>query len=153
NLEGDVIPPGIDAAEYGGYTGQLACALTVANLLREREHMLGYRELATGLHGLPWRVIGANPTLGTTESPSWEDLKAEYRSHRLYAHATLWPWEDGYNLAMLEAMATGMPVLAWANPTSPIAEGVDGFVAEDREMFAYWAQRLLDDGDLALRLG
>src|SRR5262245_15249649 len=50
-------------------------------------------------------------------------------------------------------MATGMPVVSWVNPTSPISEGRDGFLAEDAEMFGHWCRRLLGDPDLALRLG
>ena len=42
-------------------------------------------------------------------------------------------YEDGYNLAMLEAMASGMPVVALANRSSPITDGVDGFFALNAE--------------------
>jgi len=152
-LDGLVIPPGIDVADHGGYTGETVAALTVGNLLRERTHMLGHVELEAALRGLPWRILGANPALGAAEAESFEALKAAYRAHRFYAHATLAPWEDGYNLALLEAMATGMPPVVWANPTGFVREGVDGFVAEDAETFRHWAVRLLDDADLARRVG
>jgi GT2 family glycosyltransferase/2-polyprenyl-3-methyl-5-hydroxy-6-metoxy-1,4-benzoquinol methylase len=152
-LDGAVIPPGIDVAEYGGYRGDTAAALTVANLLRERAHMLGFDQLQAGLEGLPWTIVGASPSLQSREATSWDALKDLYRAHRLYAHATQWPWEDGHNLALLEAMATGMPVVAWANPTSVIREGRDGFVADDPETFTAWTRRLLDDHELAHRLG
>jgi GT2 family glycosyltransferase len=152
-LEATVIGPGIDVTEYGGHRGDTAAALTVGNLLAERGHMLGAAELQAGLDGLPWRVIGLNPRLGGQPAESWEGLKAAYRSHRFYAHATLWPWEDGYNLALLEAMATGMPVVVWANPTSVVREGLDGFAADDAETFGRWSRRLLEDADLARRLG
>jgi GT2 family glycosyltransferase/2-polyprenyl-3-methyl-5-hydroxy-6-metoxy-1,4-benzoquinol methylase len=156
-LEGIVIPPGIDCTAFdspaGAYTGDIASALTVANLLRERGHMLGATELERALSDLPWRILGVNPLLGSTEAASWETLVEAYRSHRFYAHATRWPWEDGYNLALLEAMAAGMPVVTWANPTSPITEGVDGFIAADPEMFRHWAMRLLADPVLARRMG
>lgn len=148
-----VILPGIDVEHFGGYSGDLPVALTVANLLRERDHMLGFGKLEGGLAGMRWQILGTNPALGTGQAKTWEALKAAYRLHRLYAHATQWPWEDGFNLALLEAMATGMPVVSWANPTSPIAEGISGFLAEDAETFAHWARRLLADRELAMKLG
>lgn len=152
-LGGTVIPPGIDVTRFGGYSGDLPAALTVANLLKERDHMLGFGRLEAALAGVRWEVLGTNPALGTGEAKTWEALKAAYRLHRLYAHATQWPWEDGFNLALLEAMATGAPVVSWANPTSPIVEGVSGFLAEDVETFAHWARRLLADRDLAMKIG
>jgi GT2 family glycosyltransferase/2-polyprenyl-3-methyl-5-hydroxy-6-metoxy-1,4-benzoquinol methylase len=152
-LDGVVIPPGLDCAEYGGWTGERTAALTVGNFLAERDHMLGYSRLAAALTELPWRIIGTNPALGVGEAKSWDALRAAYRIHRLYAHATQWPWEDGWNLALLEAMATGMPVVAWANPTTPIREGLEGFVADGPEALRRWARRLIEDIDLARRLG
>lgn len=155
-LDGDVIPPGIDPRDFEAapaYTGDIPAGLTVANLLRERGHMLGAAELEAGLAGLRWTVLGTNPALSAAPAANWPALLEAYRTHRFYAHATLAPWEDGYNLAMLEAMAVGQPVVAWANPTSPITEGIDGFVAEDPETFGYWARRLLGDPGLARRIG
>lgn len=152
-LEGVVIPPGLDLAEWGGWTGERAAALTVANLIVERDHMLGHSRLAAGLAGLPWRIVGTNPALGQREADSREALRAAYRSHRLYAHGTQWPWEDGWNLALLEAMATGMPVVAWANPTGPVRDGLEGFTADDPGTFRLRARRLLEDADLGRRLG
>lgn len=152
-LDGLVIPPGIDLQEYGGYTGEAAEALTVGNLLRERSHMLGTDFLEGALAALPWRIVGQNPGLPSAEAESWDALKALYRQARLYANATTWPWEDGYNLAMLEAMATGMPVVSLANPTSPLTEGIDGFLAEDAASFGRWIVRLLQDPALARRVG
>lgn len=152
-LAGLVIPPGIDVEAHGGWSGEVPVALTVANLLRERAHMLGATELETALAGLPWRLLGINPTLGTEPAASWEALRTAYRTHRVYVHATLWPSEDGYNLALLEAMATGMPVVTWASPTSPISEGLDGLVAHDPEELRHWVRRLLEDPALGARLG
>ena len=152
-LPGRVVPPGVDPGEYTGWTGEAAAALTVGNLLAERDHMLGYSALAAALAGLPWRILGTNPTLGVREAPDWDALRAAYRTHRCYAHATRWPWEDGWNLALLEAMATGMPVVTWTHPTSPIRPGLEGFLADDAEDFRRWVRRLLDDPELAARLG
>jgi GT2 family glycosyltransferase/2-polyprenyl-3-methyl-5-hydroxy-6-metoxy-1,4-benzoquinol methylase len=151
-LPGQVVLPGLDPAEYGGWTGERAAALTVANLLRERGHMLGWEPLRAGLEGLPWTVLGANPGLGEPAA-DWGALRAAYRAHRVYVHATQWPWEDGYNLALLEAMATGMPVVAWVSPSSPISEGVDGLLADDPAMLGHWTRRLLEDLELGRRLG
>ncbi|HXG05385.1 MAG TPA: glycosyltransferase family 4 protein, partial [Candidatus Binatia bacterium] len=153
DLGGVVIPPGVDLAEYGGWTGEEARALTVANLIVERDHMLGYSRLAAALTDLPWRIVGTNPALGVSEAESWPALRAAYRTHRLYAHATQWPWEDGWNLALLEAMATGMPVVTWANPTGPLREGLEGFVARDAQTFRRRAGQLLEDPALGRRLG
>jgi tetratricopeptide (TPR) repeat protein/glycosyltransferase involved in cell wall biosynthesis/ubiquinone/menaquinone biosynthesis C-methylase UbiE len=63
------------------------------------------------------------------------------------------PYEDGYNLSMLEAMATGMPVLSLANPTSPITDGEDGFISDDIQQLRRSAKLLLDDVNLAKTVG
>ena len=54
---------------------------------------------------------------------------------------------------MLEAMATGMPVVTLPNPTSPIEDGVNGFVSDDPARLRDGVMELLEDGRKAALLG
>jgi glycosyltransferase involved in cell wall biosynthesis len=73
-------------------------------------------------------LIGENRDLHySRRASSWEDLKEQYRSFRIYLHTSVYPYEDGFNLALLEAMASGMPVATMKNPSSPIVDGVGGW--------------------------
>jgi GT2 family glycosyltransferase/2-polyprenyl-3-methyl-5-hydroxy-6-metoxy-1,4-benzoquinol methylase/Flp pilus assembly protein TadD/spore maturation protein CgeB len=153
-LEGVIIPPGIDTADYGGYTGEQSTALAVGNLFIERDFMLGYSDLAAALEHLPHQYVGENPSMSDArKAENWEDLKSFYRSHRLYANATVEAFEDGYNLGMLEAMATGMPVVTMANATSPIVDGVNGYHCETTDQMHERISELLQDADRAKQLG
>src|SRR5690606_3724519 len=74
-------------------------------------------------------------------------------SHRFYVHTADPELEDGYNLAMLEAMACGLPVVGCCHPTSPIEHGISGFLDDDPAALATFARRLLDEPELAARMG
>lgn len=153
-LHGEVIPPGIDLQEYGGYEGRDPRALRVGNGLRERDLMLGYSEQEAILRGGPSTVIGINPTIpGARLSDSWTDLKSLMATHRFYLHTTRDPWEDGYNLALLEAMATGMPIIALANRTSPIVDGENGFISDDLDILSGRVRSLIENRETAVSLG
>ena len=116
--------------------------------------MLGWERHETVCRGLPHLLLGNNRGLvdGRTTS-SWEDLKEQYRSYRLYLHTAIHPYEDGYNLSVLEAMATGMPVATLSHPTSPIQDGVQGVVAPTAVELRERVLWLLDHPGEALRLG
>ena len=76
-LGGSVIRPGIDVADYGGYTGEKATALAVGNLFIERDFMLGYSVLSEALKDLPHQFVGENPRLPEArKAESWDELKA-----------------------------------------------------------------------------
>jgi glycosyltransferase involved in cell wall biosynthesis len=153
-VEGDVIPPGVDLEAYGGWTGEISRVLHVGNLKRELASVNGMGELETAAAGLPFTLMGLNPTIrGARLSRDWDDLRAAYRSHRVYLHTTRPPYEDGYNLAMLEAMATGMPVVTLAHPTSPIKSGHNGLSGTTADGLRAALLELLEDEDAALRLG
>ena len=62
-------------------------------------------------------------------------------------------YEDGFNMAMVEAMAAGLPVISNAHPTSPITHGVDGFIATSPADAREQALVLLNDRDLARTMG
>jgi glycosyltransferase involved in cell wall biosynthesis len=56
-------------------------------------------------------------------------------------------------MASLEAMAAGLPVIGNRHPTSPIEHGVSGFLSDDPDELRKYAQMLLEDRDLAERMG
>jgi glycosyltransferase involved in cell wall biosynthesis len=128
--------------------------LQVCNHFRERGSILGWEAHQDACRGVPSLVIGENRNLPASRvSESWEDLKDQYRSCRVYLHTAIHPYEDGFNLSVLEAMATGMPVATLAHPTSPIRDNVSGVVcdspAELRERILW----LLAKPEEAFRLG
>ena len=153
-LPGEVIMPGIDSSLYGGYTGKTPRALRVGNLMKLMDHTSGYSIQEAVLRDLPSVVIGDNPDIpGARPSKDWGDLKQAYRENRLFLSTNIPRWEDGYNLAMLEAMATGMPVVSLSNPASPLTDGRDGFMARDVPILRRRVMQLFDDRDLAKSMG
>lgn len=153
-LKGEVILPGIDVDEYGGWRGEREKVLRIGNLIKERDIMLGYSIQERVLDGVPSTLLGLNPALPNSYIPKdWEDLKTHMRNHRVYLHTTIYPYEDGYNLALLEAMATGMPIVSLSNPTSPITDRVNGFVSSDEGYLRERVKELLNDKTLASSLG
>jgi len=154
DMPGDIIMPGVDVAMYGGYTGEIRQALRVGNNLKVRDLMTGYSIQEEALKGLPSVIMGLNPDIpGARVSQSWDELKKAYRENRLFLNTTTPKWEDGYNLAMLEAMATGMPVVTLASPTTPITDGVDGFACVDAVELRKRTEALLNDIGLAKKIG
>ena len=153
-LDGEIILPGIDPSEYNGYAGDVEKVLRVGNLLIERDIMLGYSLQERILSSLPSTVLGLNPNITVSQLPKdWEEFKDFLKNHRVYLNSTLEPYEDGYNLAMLEAMTTGMPVVSIANLSSPIEDGINGFVSADNGYLRNRIEELLKYLSLAETLG
>ena len=153
-LPGHVILPGIDLDELGGYTGEVGEVLRVGNMMRLRNLMFDVDFQEAVCAGLPNRVVGTNPPISqSVESRSFEELKSFYRSRRCMLHVTREGYEDGYNLAMLEAMGVGMPIVSLANPTSPLTDGVDGFLSYDAAVLQQRIRDLLADPELARNMG
>ena len=153
-IPGAVILPGIDVEEYGGYTGERPEVLRVGNMMRARDLMFDVDFQERVCKGLPNRVVGEDPAIpGAVPSESFDDLLDTYRSLRCLLHVTREAYEDGYNLATLEAMACGMPVVSLANATSPLTDGVDGFVSHDADTLRERLGQLLGDLGLAREIG
>ncbi|MBM3555156.1 MAG: glycosyltransferase family 4 protein [Alphaproteobacteria bacterium] len=102
-------------------------------------------EIATALRGLPVVFLGA-------KAP--EDLPSIYASADLY----VWPAvHEAYGMALLEAQAAGLPVIAGRERGVPdvVMDGRTGVLVppDDPAALAGAVRRLLDDRDLRERLG
>lgn len=154
-FEGTIITPGIDLEEYEDYySGDVEKVLRVGNMIKERDLMMGYSIQEEILKDIPNTLMGENPTIPESRvSINWEELKFHYVSHRLFLNTNVNQYEDGYNLAMLEAMATGMPVVSTANDTSPIVNGENGFISDSISCLREKIQYLLANKEEAKHLG
>ncbi|HTZ73744.1 MAG TPA: glycosyltransferase [Candidatus Aquilonibacter sp.] len=153
-LDEDVVALSADPADYPVYGGDLARGLRVANQIRRKTKTLYWEFHEKAFAGIPLTLVGRNEDLpGVEASRDWNDLKQIFRRHRFFIHTADPELEDGYNMATLEAMAAGMPVLGNAHPTSPIRNGVNGFLSSDPLELRARAWQLLKDRDLAEQMG
>jgi glycosyltransferase involved in cell wall biosynthesis/tetratricopeptide (TPR) repeat protein len=153
-FKGDVILPGLDVSEYDGYKGDKATVLQVGNLLQERDLMMGYSASKEIVNDLPLKILGKNPQIpGSCLSQGFQDLLENFRRSRVFLNTTVEEYEDGYNLSMLEAMATGMPVVSTWNKSSPIEDGINGYVSRDPKYLNGRIEFLLKNPEEAKKLG
>jgi len=150
----DIVPFGANPDDYPAYSGELAAGLRISNLFHKRRRILMADFHERTFADMPVRLVGHNPDMpGVEAAGSWAELKELLRVHRFYIHTADPRYEDGYNMATLEAMAAGMPVLGNRHPTSPVEHGVSGFLSDDAKELAGYARRLLADRELAVRMG
>jgi hypothetical protein len=153
-LDADVIRPAVDPSEWSAHRGEEAVLLRVANQVSGRRQRFAWSDHERLVSGLPSRLVGHNPDIaGSAPAEGWDDLREIYRSHRAYVHTAGAGLDDGYNLSLLEAMGTGMPVLTTVASESPVVNGESGFVDPDVDTLRLQARRLLDDPELARRMG
>lgn len=152
--DGAVIPPGVDVGCFSGYRGERLRVLRVGNFLKERDLMMGGELQQQVLRGLPHTTLGLNPSIPDSGlSPSFDELREAYRSHRVFVHTTRPGFEDGYNLSLLEAMSTGMPVVSLAHPSSPLVDDCNGVVRADATNLRAAVLSLLENPTRCRRLG
>lgn len=150
-LDGTTINQGITLDELGPYEGSEPSLLIVGNNLH-RPHF-AFAELMQIRNHVPVKIVGENPQIPDCRpSKDWDELRLFYRHHRAYLNLTREP-EDGYNLAVLEAMASGMPVISLKHPSTPIRNGENGFLVENTSEAVERARQLIADRELASRLG
>jgi hypothetical protein len=149
-----VIRPAVDADEWPVHEGDEAVLLRVANQVSARRARFAWDDHEKVVGGLPFRLVGHNPDIPlAAPSKDWDDLRSLYRSHRAYVHTAGNGLDDGYNLSLLEAMASGMPALSTAPSESPVIDGKNGFVDTNVARVHECARSLIDDPALARDLG
>ncbi|MHC4324557.1 MAG: glycosyltransferase [Planctomycetota bacterium] len=150
----DIVPLVVGENDYLPYSGHLAMGLRISNFIESRKKILLWDFHEKAFDGIPVRLVGHNPDIpGVNAAENWDDLKRILQSHRFYIHTARPGLEDGYNTASLEAMASGMPILGNRHPGSPIEHGVSGFLSDDPDELRKYAGLLLEDRDLAAKMG
>ena len=153
-MAGDIVTNAVDPCDYLPYEGCEAAGIRVANEISKRRHILLWEFHQRAFRNFPVRLVGHNPDMpGVTAARDWDDLKRTLSRHRFFIHTADPRFEDGFNMATLEAMAAGLPVLGNRHPTSPVRHGVSGFLSDDPEELRGYAERLLGDRDLAAAMG
>jgi hypothetical protein len=138
---------GLDPDDYQGWTGEAPRLLTVIHSWKSRGWRYSqYREACEGLAALHI------DHLDRTQPPvGYEALRALYRSSRIYLH----DGERDYTIALIEALMTGMPIVSFALPgiEAYVEHGVNGFVGRTAAEIRDYCRMLLDDFELARRMG
>lgn len=149
-----VIPPAADPDEYGDFDGSLPVALRVANQVLARRERFAWDAHCSIVAGHASKLVGHNPGLeGVEAAGSWSELRQHYREHRAYVHTAGVGLDDGYNLGVVEAMMTGMPIVSLALPQSPVIDAENGYISNDVAYLNARLGELLRDRDTARTLG
>jgi glycosyltransferase involved in cell wall biosynthesis len=149
-----VVPLSANPEEYLPWTGELERGLRVSSFVLRRARTLGWEFHQGAFAGISVTLVGHNPEFsGVRASSNWTELKKIFSRHRFFIHTAEPGLEDGYNMATLEAMAAGLPVLGNLHPSSPIIAGVNGFLSDDPAELNLFARGLLRDRGLAGEMG
>ena len=150
----DIVPNCVNPQDYLPHHGNIAKGLRISNFINKREQILLWDFHQAAFARIPVSIVGHNPEMiGVQASENWQHLKEILQAHRFYIHTADPRLEDGFNMASLEAMAAGLPVLGNAHPTSFITHGVDGFLSNDPKELSSYAELLINDSKLAEKMG
>jgi glycosyltransferase involved in cell wall biosynthesis len=140
-------PPGVR------WTGQEERALVVVNNLGTRGRRVGADIVERLRHEVPLDIVGMGSTEvgGLGEVPPRE-LAAFAARYRVFLHPIRY---TSLGLALCEALMLGMPVVGLATTELPtvLEHGRSGLLTADVDALAGLVRRLLDDPDLAARIG
>jgi glycosyltransferase involved in cell wall biosynthesis len=165
------LPPFTDLAPFdrvAPLTGEPPLLLAVG-MMRGGDKLASYRLLATALADLgdlPWRlaVVGDGEERGPVEAAmvpfgdrvTWHGAVETGALPALYAGADLMVWpavNEAYGMALLEAQASGLPVVAGAEHGVPdiVRDGRTGWLAPPRDAAGFAARLRQALGDPAAR--
>jgi len=146
--------------------------MTVA-MMRDDQKLISYRVLAEAMFKLarkPWQLViaGAGPAEQEVRALfgpfgdriRWSGILPRGQLKQLYRAADLFVWpaiKEAFGMALLEAQAAGLPVVAGRSPgvASVVADGKTGMLAPegDADAFAEAVKTLLTDPEQRRLLG
>ena len=151
-LTGPVIRHGLDVSEYQKWNPDSDKMLLVCNKIGIRPYY--HREVFKQFYEKNKIVlVGNNPEYENSfPAKNYKELRNIYTRYFAYFNILNEP-ETGYNLATLEAMATGMPIITMNHPESPISHGWNGLIVNNFEEAEDAYNYLLNNKDKAKEMG
>ena len=160
-----------DPDEFSNWNGNTIQAINVSQSLKGRALFLHYQQIMDILKDLPSKIYGTgNEDLGIYDGGnlSYHQLKEAYRDNRVFLYAGTWP--APYTLSLIEALLTGMPVVAIGKELAEKLPGVKqfefyevhelirhgevgGYIGNTVEECRKYVELLLSDYSLAKKLG
>lgn len=135
------------------FTGELERGLVVVNGLQRRGRRLGADVFERARAAVPLDLVGmfAEESGGLGEVPLTE-LPAFSARYRFFFHPIRY---TSLGLALLEAMTAGLPIVGLATTELPtlIRHGENGFIATDEGELHAAMRALIEDRELARRIG
>lgn len=157
-----------DPEEYKDWNGDTNKVVTIGQSMQKRGEFCRYDIFDKATEDLPRAVFGA----GNDDIPEWggqldhEDMKKVLRDYRVFFSTGTQP--ASYTLTLMEAMMTGIPVVALGKELGNsmfkneqdtyevdgiIVNEVSGFISDNINDLRVYVQRLLDDKELARSIG
>ncbi|HET8586920.1 MAG TPA: glycosyltransferase family 4 protein [Candidatus Limnocylindria bacterium] len=148
-----VIDHGVLVPHGVRYSGELPLGLVVVNGMRWRGRRLGADLFLAARDRVPLDLVGMQAEqVGGLGEVQPRDLARFASRYRFFFHPVRW---TSLGLAVLEAMAIGMPIvgLATTELVTVIENGVSGYVSTSVDELVAAMQRLIDDPRHARELG
>lgn len=157
-----------DPNEYGEWNGRKERVINFTQSLKGRRDFCHYDDIMNMTEGFDRLIYGTgNEDLGILNGGEvpYELQKQILRDNRVYAYGGTWP--ASYTLSLMEAMMTGIPVVAIGKNLAQvdkfekfdfyevheiIRDTVDGFVSDDMEYLKESIDKLLKDDVLAKKI-
>ena len=160
-----------DPEEFGNWNGENKKVINFTQSLKARRNFCHYDDIMKITDGFPTVIYGpGNDDLGPLNGGElpYNLMKGALRDNRAFLYTGTWP--ACYTLAFMEAMMTGIPIVAIGSElaetvvappdrfkfyevNSLIENGVNGFIADDIGQLRGYLHELLENHDLAKRIG
>ena len=148
-LSGTVIEPGIDVNDFIFSRNVEGAGLVVGNGLERNHFRLDLiKEL---FYQGKIIIVGENPSLNTKSACCFNALKENYNNASVFVNL-LTPPEAPYNLATLEAIFSGLPVLSVTHPEGWFVHGYNSLLFSSEAELSLALRKLKEEPDLAEKI-
>ncbi len=135
------------------YSGTLARGISVVNGMPRRGRLAGHDLFLQARRSIPLDIAGMETEqMGGLGDIAYRDLHRRVATYRFLFSPMRY---SSLPLAVVEALTIGMPIVALATTELPsvIVDGESGFISCDPEVLLRRMKALVEDRELALRMG